>query len=87
MFFTVLHPQSWLLLIYLELVVYSVTRLNPRSTSPKHGMPPINLYVVTLSLFALVQCHSYVVEARKIVQGVFFGAPGYPRAYGMTQTP
>lgn len=63
------------------------SRLDPLSTSPKHGMPPIKLYIAALSLFALVQCHSYVVEARKTVQGVLIGTPGYPRAYGMTRTP
>lgn len=49
-------------------------------------MPCIRVHVAELSLIALAQCHSYVVEVRKSVQGTFVGAPGYPRAYGMVHT-
>jgi hypothetical protein len=50
-------------------------------------MPSAKICVTALSLVALVQCHSYVVEARKTVQGTFVGASGYPRAYGTVQIP
>ena len=52
------------------------------ATGHETVMPSVKTYVVTLSLVALVQCHSYVVEARRVVQGTLVGAPGYPRAYG-----
>lgn len=48
-------------------------------------MHPIKIFVAALSLATLIQCHSYVVEARKTVQGTFTGAPGYARGYGMTR--
>lgn len=46
----------------------------------------IKIFIAALSLVTLSQCHSYVIEARKIIQGTFVGAPGYPRAYGTVQT-
>lgn len=49
-------------------------------------MLSIQVCIATLSLFTLIHCHSYVVEVRKISNGTFFGAPGYPRAYGIVQT-
>ncbi|KAM0715425.1 hypothetical protein Q7P37_008923 [Cladosporium fusiforme] len=44
-------------------------------------MRSIKICIAALSLVTLIQCHSYVIEARKIIQGTFVGAPGYPRAY------
>lgn len=72
---------------YIEPVVCSVALLDLYLTDVDFTMPFIKLYIVILSLIALAQCHSYVVEARKTVQGTFVGAPGYPRAYGMVHTP
>jgi hypothetical protein len=65
----------------------SAALLDPWSANVDFVMLPPNIYIATLSLVALAQCHSYVVEARKVVRGTFVGAPGYPRAYGMIQTP
>lgn len=65
----------------------SAALLHPWSAIVDFVMLPVEIYIATLSLIASAQCHSYVVEARKVVRGTFVGAPGYPRAYGMVQTP
>ena len=67
--------------------MYSAGLLDPWSANIDFVMLPANIYIATLSLVAFAQCHSYVVEARRVVRGTFVGAPGYPRAYGMVQTP
>lgn len=71
---------------YIKPVICTAARVKPHPTDFELAMTSIKIYVATLSLVALVQCHSYVVEARTIIQGTFIGAPGYPRAYGMFQT-
>ena len=67
--------------------MYSAAFLDLWSANVDFAMLPANIYIATLSLVALAQYHSYVVEARRVVRGTFVGAPGYPRAYGMVQTP
>jgi hypothetical protein len=71
---------------YIEPVVYSAALLDLYLTDADFTMPSIKICIAILALIALAQCHSYVVEARKTVQGTFVGAPGYPRAYGMIHT-
>jgi hypothetical protein len=81
-----LHFTTTAVRLY-QSVMYSAALLDPWSANVDFVMLPANIYIATLSLVALAQCHSYVVEARRVVQGTFVGAPGYPRAYGMVQTP
>lgn len=71
--------------LYIEPLTYSAVLPDICITNISFTMPSYKFCVAALSLFALAQCHSYVVEARKVEKGTFVGAPGYPRAYGMTQ--
>lgn len=71
--------------LYREPFTYSDTHPDTYITVLGLTMPSFEFCVAALSLVALAQCHSYVVEARKVEKGTFVGAPGYPRAYGMVQ--